>query len=56
MGNPSCWLKRTLFIVVVNVARSSGRFLPGPLGFDWLIGSVVITTGSGDWLDAYLLG
>jgi hypothetical protein len=36
-------LKRTLFLAVVTMVAALEGFFLGPLGFDWLVGSVVIT-------------
>jgi hypothetical protein len=36
-------VKRTLFFVVVIAVAALEGFYLGPLGFDWLVGSVVIT-------------
>jgi hypothetical protein len=41
--NP-CRIKRTLFLMVVNIVVALGGFFLGPLGFDWFVGSIVITT------------
>jgi hypothetical protein len=37
-------LKRTLFLAVVTMVAALEGFYLGPLGFGWLVGSVVITT------------
>jgi hypothetical protein len=49
-------IKRTLFLMVLNIVAALGGFFLGPLGFALACWFNRYHHGSGDWLDAHLLG